>query len=839
MDYTYGAFISYRHLPADMAAARAVQEALETFRVPGDLQKKTGRKKLNRCFRDQDELPLADDLGESIEKALRESEWLIVICSPDLPESAWCLREVDFFIGLGRQDRIIPVLIAGDPKESFPPRLLEKESEEGLTDAEPLAADLRGRLKKQLKTERLRIAARMLNLNFNDLKNREQQRIMRRNLTLISSALAVVAGFAGYAVYNNQMLTKERNAAARSATELLLEKSLRSTQEGDLSYGLTQALEAYEGSRIFDREYDSAVSAALEAAMYPEAFSQIGSLKDRGVIHRGASLSNDGKVIACRQADNSVQFYSANTGERMYVIRDFEWNEKSECSPDCRYIFRVWQNAAVLYHLADGTEAASWQPEEGQRIACNSLTVRNEIPVILTENGAAALADPFGKGLTLLEGISLSGTEQDTVLIHRSGRRGAWSDGERTWLVDTESRTVMKVLDAPISWFSGAYTEDGRYYSYDDGDETVYLRWDTLEEVCRSPYGGSLSPDGTLLAAPNGYSGVTLVDAKTGEELWTEGHNSGNTSYSVAFADQNTLIASHSEVQIYRISDRTLVYDSGSERTTYGVDFHAGRLVMPLRSGGCLINLLPEENDALPHRTILSRENCSAEDLAVTTARCPLVGRWNGSTYFGMINGEYVTLDSEEDGLVYQFQGKEYMIHPVRGIDSNLLYVSPDGKWQALLRSGAVDIFRAAEGPEPVLTIPENGYQRLCAALYGDMIALGAYVENLTLYDLNTGEFLGTVPTGAMCVNVSFSPDGKHLIALSAMSARATVASTENLAAILNIPVTDIHRYMEISVGFNDEGTEAMVVYADGRADVGLLYQDLDTLVNRARRYTE
>ena len=87
MTLTYGAFISYRHLPADIAAAKAVQRALETYRIPGDIRKRTGRKKLNRCFRDQDELPLADDLGSSIEKALRDSEWLVVICSPDLPES--------------------------------------------------------------------------------------------------------------------------------------------------------------------------------------------------------------------------------------------------------------------------------------------------------------------------------------------------------------------------------------------------------------------------------------------------------------------------------------------------------------------------------------------------------------------------------------------------------------------------------------------------------------------------------------------------------------------------------------------------------------------------------
>ena len=131
MDHTYSAFISYRHLPADISAAKAVQRALETYRIPRDIRKKIGRKKLNRCFRDQDEMPLANDLGQSIEKALQESEWLIVICTPDLPKSAWCLREVDYFIEMGRRDHIIPVLVSGEAQESFPPQIFWRETEEG------------------------------------------------------------------------------------------------------------------------------------------------------------------------------------------------------------------------------------------------------------------------------------------------------------------------------------------------------------------------------------------------------------------------------------------------------------------------------------------------------------------------------------------------------------------------------------------------------------------------------------------------------------------------------------------------------------------------------------
>ena len=61
-------------------------------------------------------------------------------------------------------------------------------------------------------------------------------------------------------------------------------------------------------------------------------------------------------------------------------------------------------------------------------------------------------------------------------------------------------------------------------------------------------------------------------------------------------------------------------------------------------------------------------------------------------------------------------------------------------------------------------------------------------------------------------------------------------ANTENLAVVMKIPVSDV--YAQPSVGFTSGGTEAVVLYPDGHADVGRLYQELQTLVEKARRYT-
>ncbi len=835
MTLTYGAFISYRHLPADIAAAKAVQRALETYRIPGDIRKRTGRKKLNRCFRDQDELPLADDLGSSIEKALRDSEWLVVICSPDLPESKWCLREVDYFISLGRRDRIIPVLISGEPADSYPPQLTGADAESGREETEPLAADLRGDLKKQLKTEKMRIAARMLNVDFNDLKKRERERALRRGLALVSCALAATASFTADAVHKNNMLTEERNATARNATELLIEKSLRSSSENELGRGLTYALQAYEGSRLFEPEYDPDVSAALEAAMYPELYSQIGSLKDNGILHTSAFLSNDGKLIACRQADASLQVYSALTGEQLFVLRDGDgWYSGRPLSPDGRYVSRFTDTKIALYGSTDGAKAVESDLPEGWTFSTFNLTAVNEAPAVRAEAGAVGLYDPFSGTLRLLENVSLSGNSSDSILLHRAGTRGVWFSENRAWIVDTENARILLELELPCA---GEYTRNSRYYVYSAGEEYVYLRWDTAEEVLRSTSRGDLSPDGKKLAVTRGKDGFAVYDAASGEALWEAGYDFEYNGYDIAFADDDTLVAAHGEVQIYRLSDRSVVYSTGESRQTYGFDCASGRLVLPLRSGGCLVNLMPEEKDILPHLSMETRAECSEEDLAGSTEIVPLAGNWNGSQYWFFDGENFLTIERDEPGLVFIMDDQEYVLHPVNGIMANQLYISPDKQWQALIRGGAVDIFRVQEGPEPVLTIPENGYDRLCAAICGNTIALGSYVENLAFFDLLTGDCLGTIDTGAMCQKIQFSPDGKHIIAASLMASKVTVANTDSFAVMMKIPITDI--YADLTVGFNSDGTEATVIYPDGHADVGLLYGDLDTLVEQARKYAE
>ena len=83
--YRYDAFISYRHSELDKFVAENLHTQMEAFKLPGNVKRSgvTTRKKIERVFRDQEELPLANNLEDPIVQALKDSEYLIVICFPD------------------------------------------------------------------------------------------------------------------------------------------------------------------------------------------------------------------------------------------------------------------------------------------------------------------------------------------------------------------------------------------------------------------------------------------------------------------------------------------------------------------------------------------------------------------------------------------------------------------------------------------------------------------------------------------------------------------------------------------------------------------------------------
>ncbi|SKC08340.1 MTH538 TIR-like domain [Lachnospiraceae bacterium] len=239
----YNAFISYRHSKLDSSVAISLHRKLERFRLPGNLRKDYPKDKwkIERVFRDEDELPLADNLSDPIEEALKNSDFLIVICTPRLPESKWCAKEIETFKKLHGQDHILAVLAEGEPDDSFPDAIcykeIEKIDENGKSTVErvsiePLAADVRSddprKRNKMLDDAVLRMAAPMYGLGYDDLKQRHREQRIKRIASVSALAAGVFFIFGMICMILGLKINAQKNLIAEQHVKL--EKQYREEQ---------------------------------------------------------------------------------------------------------------------------------------------------------------------------------------------------------------------------------------------------------------------------------------------------------------------------------------------------------------------------------------------------------------------------------------------------------------------------------------------------------------------------------------------------------------------------------------------------------------------------------
>lgn len=363
-NYHYDAFISYRHTELDKFVAETLHKQLEVYRMPkSTLKGRVGQKnRIERIFRDKDELPLTSNLEDPIFQALHNSEWLIVICSPRLRESLWCKKEIETFVALRGRERVLAVLVDGEPAESFPDELLFEIREEAGPDGtvqkvkvpvEPLAADVRGKNKKEIlknmKTEMLRILAAMFAVPYDDLRQRHRERRMRRVLT--ASLIGGLAGlvFGGYcavtalrisnqnkqieaqsleiANQNEKLAANQALNLAESANRYLAEGNRESAVEeayaaltevdgitmpytAQAHYALAESLGVYRNGSVYEADWQYETVGIIKDIIISLDGSMIGILDDTGYFT--VLDMNDRKVLLQLSSDEAQ--ISGDTG---------------------------------------------------------------------------------------------------------------------------------------------------------------------------------------------------------------------------------------------------------------------------------------------------------------------------------------------------------------------------------------------------------------------------------------------------------------------------------------------------------------------------------------------
>lgn len=183
-EYSNFAFISYSHKDEKWAAW--IQEKLEAYRLPSIIRKEAGStvpERIAPVFRDATDLA-AGRLRNNLQEELEASKFLIVVCSPNSAKpnaegKHWVNDEVAHFAAMGREDRILPVIVGGtSEKDAFCPKLAEL----GL-----LAIDATKKSRPRTLND---IVAFLLGLRPDELWNREER--IRKAKRRVAAGFAAV-----------------------------------------------------------------------------------------------------------------------------------------------------------------------------------------------------------------------------------------------------------------------------------------------------------------------------------------------------------------------------------------------------------------------------------------------------------------------------------------------------------------------------------------------------------------------------------------------------------------------------------------------------------------------
>ena len=293
VEQRYWAFISYSH--ADARWANRLHRQLEGFVVPRRLVGQPtpagpAPKRFRPIFKDVEELGASHDLSERLRAALAESAYLIVICSPAAAHSRWVNEEISQFKALHGRERVLAVLVDGEPFASDDPdragleclpEALRLHAEPGgdPTRFEPVAADLRPG-KGAFRLALLKLLSGMLGVGLEDLVHRDTRRRNRQLVALTAASLGAAVILGGLAI--TAVTERDEAVAQRGQAEGLVEFMIGDLRKRLEPEGRLDALDAV-GARAL-AYYAAQHNHGLDAASLgrrARVLHMLGEIRDR------------------------------------------------------------------------------------------------------------------------------------------------------------------------------------------------------------------------------------------------------------------------------------------------------------------------------------------------------------------------------------------------------------------------------------------------------------------------------------------------------------------------------------------------------------------------------
>ncbi|MFC1569124.1 TIR domain-containing protein [bacterium] len=506
----FDAFISYSR--EDIGFAKSLEDALENFKAPKGLR--LLREHLN-IFRDESDM-FGTEYFHSIEKHLRNSRNLIVICSPSARKSKFVNDEIIRFSAVNPMGRIIPIILKGIPNNEvktvkeksfcFPESLLK-------TMECPLGINYVGFDLQQDQVNRGRfnnswytLLSNIYDISRELIEQRDKKRQFKQKVSRITiSGLVLAIILTSIIVVWMQKI--KRNELRQSAQHQLAKKNWSDSriarENGDLLRSLHLAVRA---AKITP---DTVVkqSILMDIDKYQPIAHLVNIAEHEGPV-LGAVFNHDDSRVLSWSGDKTARLWNANTGEQI---------GKSLAHSDI--VNGALFNRAENYILTwsnDGS-AKLWDVNNSELLFPPLMHSDYVLGAVFSNDESYILT--WSSDSTASVWYTATGIRKIPRLKHNSGVEGAkftrdgryiltWSYDNTARLWDTTSGNQIAESMVHEGWVIDAkFNKDETKILTSSRDGTIRI-WDT--QTCRQ-IGSTMNHDGPLMGADFNHSETQIL----------------------------------------------------------------------------------------------------------------------------------------------------------------------------------------------------------------------------------------------------------------------------------------------------------------------------------------
>ncbi len=262
--YPYTAFISYSQ--DNKKFAYALHDGLPKLKIPKDSPELAVlfKEKItyDRLFIDQKGIRAGSDLGEILGEKLRQSEFLIVVCTPEAVQSEWVNQEIQYFKQHRDPKNIITCVYSGRPdwfdKENYDDQCIPKALRIPFNQDEDIAVrmehvpawvDFRKKSAEGHKTAMARVACGLLYMEPNDFVKFHALRNRRKLQFVIIFLASVALTFAGisYFAHEQGKIAVKNETIAITNEKIAAENQKQAVKNDALSLAYLAERDASQG----------------------------------------------------------------------------------------------------------------------------------------------------------------------------------------------------------------------------------------------------------------------------------------------------------------------------------------------------------------------------------------------------------------------------------------------------------------------------------------------------------------------------------------------------------------------------------------------------------------